>query len=108
MHAPKTLVVEDDVDITNLAEVVWAFATRSHPDIDRGEFHYPRKLTDPLAIYLSEDEQHGFSAGKVIYNCLLADLYPAERRPAKGSFENGWPAEIQQRVLEGWSRYGYR
>ncbi|GAB2512844.1 UbiD family decarboxylase [Nocardia heshunensis] len=108
VHAPKTLVVEDDVDITNLAEVVWAFATRSHPDVDRGEFHYPRKLTDPLAIYLNAEEQHGFSAGKVIYNCLLADLYPTDRRPSKGSFEHGWPAEIQARVLDRWSEYGYR
>ncbi|MCU1643298.1 MAG: UbiD family decarboxylase [Nocardia sp.] len=108
VHAPKTLLVEDDIDITDLNEVVWAFATRSHPDVDRGEFHYPPALTDPLAIYLSEPEQHGFKAGKVIYNCLLADLYPPEKRPAKGSFENGWPVEIQQRVLARWSAYGYR
>jgi len=36
----------------------------------------------------------------------LADLYPARRRPVKGSFENGWPAETRQRVLANWHRYG--
>lgn len=107
VNAPKILVVEDDVDITDLAQVVWAFATRSHPDVDRGEFHYPPAVSDQLAVYLSPEESRSFMAGKVIYNCLLADLYPAERRPVKGSFENGWPAEIQERVLKNWHEYGY-
>ena len=106
VNAPKILLVEDDVDITDLAQVVWAFATRSHPE--RGEIHFPHKLSMQLAVYLSEEESHTFTAGKVIYNCLLADLYPEGRRPVKGSFENGWPAEIQQRVLDSWQAYGFR
>jgi UbiD family decarboxylase len=107
VNAPKILVVEDDVDITDLSQVVWAFATRSHPDVDRGEFHYPPAVSDQLAVYLTEEEARAFMAGKVIYNCLLADLYPEGRRPVKGSFENGWPAEIQDRVLKNWHDYGY-
>ena len=106
VNAPKVLLVEDDVDITDLSEVVWAFATRSHPE--RGEHHFPKLPSDQLAIYLDEKEQHSFRAGKVIYNCLLADLFPEDRRPVKGSLENGWPAEIQQRVLTKWQSYGYR
>ncbi|GLW67766.1 UbiD-like decarboxylase [Kitasatospora phosalacinea] len=105
VNAPKILLVEDDIDITNLDEVVWAFATRSHPE--RGEFHYPHKLSMQLAVYLSPEEAHTFSAGKVVYNCLLADLYPEGQRPVKGSFENGWPPEIQQRVLANWRSYGF-
>ncbi|GAA1981977.1 UbiD family decarboxylase [Catenulispora subtropica] len=107
VNAPKILLVEDDVDITDLAQVVWAFATRSHPDVDRGEFHFPPELSMQLAVYLSNEESRSFRAGKVIYNCLLADLYPEGGRPVKGSFENGWPAEIQERVLKNWHEYGY-
>ncbi|MFD0636530.1 hypothetical protein ACFQ9X_38045 [Catenulispora yoronensis] len=107
VNAPKILLVEDDVDITDLAQVVWAFATRSHPDVGRGAFHYPPAVSDQLAVYLSPEEAHTFSAGKVVYNCLLADLYPRGRRPVKGSFENGWPAEIQERVLKNWTEYGF-
>ncbi|MEV5721600.1 UbiD family decarboxylase [Amycolatopsis mediterranei] len=105
VNAPKILVVEDDIDITDLDEVVWAFATRSHPE--RGEFHFPHRLSDQLAVYLSPEESRTFMAGKVVYNCLLADLYPEGSRPIKGSFENGWPAEIRQRVLDNWQSYGY-
>ncbi|MFJ4653333.1 UbiD family decarboxylase [Nocardia sp. NPDC088792] len=108
VNAPKILLVEDDVDITNLNEVVWAFATRSHPDAERGEFHFPHRLSDDLPIYLDEEEKHTYMAGKVIYNCLLADLYPDGKRPVKGSFENGWPTDIQERVLAEWRAYGYR
>ncbi|MEU6580871.1 UbiD family decarboxylase [Nocardia sp. NPDC046763] len=108
VNAPKILLVEDDVDITNVNEVVWAFATRSHPDVERGEFHFPHKLSDDLPVYLDDEEKHTFMAGKVVYNCLLADLYPEGKRPVKGSFENGWPTEIQQRVLSNWQKYGYR
>lgn len=108
VNAPKIMLVEDDVDITDLDQVMWAFATRSHPDVDRGSFHYPGKVSDQLAVYLSKEEQTSFLAGKVIYNCLLADLYPEDRRPVKGSFEHGWPEEIQDRVLARWaSDYGF-
>ncbi|WP_177328940.1 UbiD family decarboxylase domain-containing protein [Amycolatopsis australiensis] len=76
VNAPKILLVEDDVDITDLSQVVWAFATRSHPDVGRGEFHYQPAVSDQLAVYLSPGEARSFLAGKVVYNCLLADIHP--------------------------------
>lgn len=106
INAPKTLLVENDIDITDLTEVVWAFATRAHPE--RGEFHFPALPSDQLAVYLDENEAHSFRAGKVIHNCLLGDRFPAGQRPVKGTLANGWPAEIQQRVLTRWHAYGYR
>ena len=105
LNTPKTLLVENDIDITDLREVVWAFATRAHPE--HGEFHFPNLPSDQLAVYLDEEEAHSFQAGKVIHNCLLADRFPAGRRPVKGSLENGWPPEVRERVLAGWSSYGY-
>lgn len=102
---PKVLLVEDDIDITDVKEVVWAFATRTHPE--HGEVHFPAKPTAALSVYLDEQEQHTYRAGKVIHNCLLADLFPAGKRPVKGTLENGWPADVRQRVLTAWNTYGY-
>jgi UbiD family decarboxylase len=103
---PKILLVEDDIDITAVDEVVWAFATRAHPE--HGEVHFPAEPTAALSVYLSEEEAHTYRAGKVIYCCLLADRFAKDQRPVKGTFENGWPADIQQRVLARWSdTYGY-
>ncbi len=104
--APKVLLVEDDIDITDITDVVWAFATRTHPE--HGEVHFPAEPHVQLSVYLSEAEQHSYRAGKVIYNCLLADLFPPDQRPVKGSYANGWPADIQQRVIANWHNYGYQ
>ncbi|MFC4911818.1 UbiD family decarboxylase [Actinomadura gamaensis] len=102
---PKILLVEDDVDITDVNEVVWAFATRTHPE--HGEIRFPAEPTAALSVYLSEAEQHSYRAGKVVHNCLLADLFPKGDRPVKGSFENGWPEDVRRRVLTHWHDYGY-
>ncbi|MFC1403068.1 MULTISPECIES: UbiD family decarboxylase [Streptacidiphilus] len=102
---PKILLVEDDIDITDVNEVVWAFATRTHPE--HGEVHFPDRLTVGLSVYLEAEEQHTYRAGKVIYGCLLADRFEGKPRPVKGSFENGWPAEVRERVLTSWQSYGY-
>lgn len=63
INAPKTLLVEDDIDITDLGEVVWAGATRADPE--HGEFHFPDLPSDQLAVYLDETEAHSFRAAKV-------------------------------------------
>jgi hypothetical protein len=54
------------------------------------------------------DDQVAARRGKVIYNCLPADLYPAGAQPVKGSFEIGWPGEIQGRVFDNWQACGFR
>jgi 4-hydroxy-3-polyprenylbenzoate decarboxylase len=105
LGVPKIILVEDDVDITNLAEVVWAFATRAHPA--HGEVHFPDKNNVGLSVYLDEKERLAWRSTKVIHNCLLADRYKSSDRPLKGSFENDWPAEIQEIVLKSWKNYGY-
>jgi 3-polyprenyl-4-hydroxybenzoate decarboxylase len=104
---PKVLLVENDIDITSVNEIVRAFATRAHPE--QGEVHFPAEPTQVAGeVYLDEAEQHSYRAGKVVYNCLLADRFAKEGRPVKGSFENRWPQEIQERVLSRWAAYGYR
>lgn len=105
---PKILVVEDDIDITDVSEVVWAFATRAHPE--HGEVRFPAEPTQVAGeVYLDEAEQHSYQAGKVVYNCLLADRFGEKDRPVKGDFEHGWPADVRQRVLDNWhTGYGYR
>lgn len=94
INTAETLLVESDIDITDLSKVVWAFATRAHPE--HGELRIPGLPSDQLAIYLDEEEAHTFRAGQVIHNCLLAGRFPAGQRPVKGSLESGWPDDIRQ------------
>lgn len=105
MDLPKILVVEDDIDITDTAQVVWAFATRCHPGA--GEVRIADEEMMILPIFLSQDEKRLNYTTKVVYNCLSHDDWTEANAPRPGTFKNGWPIEIQERVLSNWTRYGY-
>jgi UbiD family decarboxylase len=102
---PKFLVLEDDIDATNLDEVVWALATRCHPE--RDALLFPGQAMLPLVAYLRPEERRQARGTKVIYNCLPPDDVPIAQLPRRSSFRHAWPAEIQERVIENWNRYGY-
>jgi len=102
---PQILLLEDDVDATNLEEVVWAFATRCHPARDR--LLFPDQAVLPLVAYLGPEERRNARTTKVVWNGLPADDLPAEQRPRRSSFRYLWPREIQERVIRNWQQYGY-
>jgi len=101
----KILLVEHDFNVTDIEQVVWAFASRVHPS--HGEIYFRNEAQNALPVFLDPDEKFSFHTTKVIYNCLLADRYPAGERPQRSDLEHGWPSDIRQRVLEKWTAYGY-
>jgi 4-hydroxy-3-polyprenylbenzoate decarboxylase len=100
-YLPKILLMDDDIDPSNLDEVVWAFATRGHP---RGQFLFPEEKMLPLVAFLTSEERKAARGTKVIYNCLL----PENGALRRSSFRYAWPPEIQEQVVRNWKRYGYR
>jgi 4-hydroxy-3-polyprenylbenzoate decarboxylase len=102
---PKILVVEDDIDPSNLEELVWAFATRNHPE--RGHFLFPGQNMLPLVAFLGDDERSQARGTKVIYNCLPEEVPGPERAPRRSSFRFLWPQAIQDKVVDNWRRYGF-
>lgn len=102
----KILLLEDDIDVTDVTQVVWAFASRAHPA--HGEIYFSHQAQNILPVFLDPNDKFSFHVTKVIYNCLLADRFPAGKRPQRSDFTLGWPAAIQQRVLSRWTEYGYR
>jgi UbiD family decarboxylase len=102
---PKVIVLNDDVDPTNLKELVWAFATRCHPFLGHAEFeHIPAA---PLLAYLRKSEKVAANTGKIVYNCLPPDEW-GEALPIRASFRHGYPPAIVDRVKRRWSEYGFR
>jgi 4-hydroxy-3-polyprenylbenzoate decarboxylase len=102
---PKIILLEDDIDPANLDEVIWALATRCHPE--RGQVLYPEQPVLPLVGYLSPEERRHRRSTKVIYNGLSTDDLPSVHRPKRSSFRYAWPSAIQERVLRNWQHYGY-
>ena len=101
---PKILVVNDDVDPTNLQELVWAFATRCHPG--SGEVYFNSESTSPLVAFLTSAEKYAENSTKVVYNCLPPDDW-GENLPKRSSFAGSFPQELQQKVLTNWKAYGF-
>jgi 4-hydroxy-3-polyprenylbenzoate decarboxylase len=102
---PKIFVLDDDIDPTNLEELVWAIATRCHPQ--RGPVLFPGEPVLPLVGYLDKQERRDRRSTKALYNCLRPDHLTADELPKRSSFRHAWPREIQERVVENWHRYGY-
>jgi 4-hydroxy-3-polyprenylbenzoate decarboxylase len=101
----KILLVENDIDVSDVEQVVWAFASRAHPA--HGEIYFKNEAQNILPVFLDPDEKHRFQTVKVIHNALLADRFAPEARPVRSDLDHGWPAEIRDRVLARWTRYGY-
>lgn len=98
---PKVIVVDDDIDVTDIGQVVWALATRSHPDT--GHHTFPQAPGIPMVPYLTPEEVRAARGGKSVTDCLLPDDF----RGTIASFRTSYPRELQEHVLENWTDYGY-
>jgi 4-hydroxy-3-polyprenylbenzoate decarboxylase len=83
-------IVEEDVDVTDMGQVLWAVSTTCHPK--RGMLqveHEPEERTRHLEAYWPRE-------------------WPKEAISIKASFDNIWPKEVQEKVLRDWHAYGYK
>ena len=99
---PKVILLDDDIDPSDVNQVVWAYATRCHPEKDA--HFYTHEKTLPLVHYLNAAEKKDLSSTKVIHNGLLPGF---DRREIAG-FKYAWPEEVQEKVLGNWEKYGYQ
>ena len=105
MGTPRYIVVNDDIDVTSLKEVMWAFATRNHPGSE-GETVFDDESTNPLVAFLKEGEKMSMHTTKVVHNCLPPDEW-GDTLPKRSSFAGTYPPELRRRVIENWAAYGY-
>ncbi|MFF0742940.1 UbiD family decarboxylase [Streptomyces sp. NPDC004111] len=102
---PKVLLVANDIDITDIDQVVWALATRHHPGT--GHYSYPRAPGIPMVPYLTEEEVRTGRGGKSVTSCLLPEQFAGGTRGTTASFGTSFPEDVRRRVLERWEAYGF-
>ncbi|MCN0154630.1 UbiD family decarboxylase [Salinispora arenicola] len=92
---PVTFVLDDDIDPSNEADLLWALSTRLHPKDRR--FAWDGVVLPFMACY-TEDERKAMRGPSVVHDGLL----PAwgEGRLHHSSFAQAYPADIRRRVLE--------
>ena len=100
------IVVNDDLDPTNLNEVIWALCARCHPE--RGIFSTGSSWSITLLPFLSPYEKKHYLGSQVLFDCTWPKDWPEDHIPLKASFDEVWPKDIQDKVLDNWSEYGYK
>ncbi|MEU7484120.1 UbiD family decarboxylase [Streptomyces sp. NPDC042319] len=103
---PKVILVGDDIDITDIDQVVWAMATRYRPG--ENEHCFPEAPGIPMVPYLTPEEAASGRGGKAVISCLEPEQFRGASRGTTASFRTSFPAELQQHVLDNWASYGYR
>ncbi|WP_433617305.1 UbiD family decarboxylase [Paenibacillus cellulositrophicus] len=94
-YIPKVIVVNDDIDPSRIDQVVWAAATRCHPD---RILHFADQPVLPLVAYLDQEEKRKAATTKIVYNCLSPNEWPDGYAPLQASFA-GYPEEIRKRAI---------
>ncbi|WP_025732360.1 UbiD family decarboxylase [Carnimonas nigrificans] len=95
---PRIYLVDDDIDPTCLKDVVWAIATRVHPERRRIVFSEERVI--PLLHCYDADEYAAGKGAKIVYDTLQPPI--GEGRLPHASFEQGYPAALRQQVIDHW------
>lgn len=103
---PHVFVVDDDVDPTNMSEVIHAFATKCHPSRGITVIHHSHG--NQLTPFLNSDERKMSKGSLALYDCTWPVEWDPRDIPVKSSFRTIYPKEIQEKVLAKWNRYGFR
>ncbi|MCJ7593334.1 MAG: UbiD family decarboxylase [Desulfobacterales bacterium] len=104
VYRPTIIVVGEDIDVSNMDEVMWAMTTRMHPARD---IHIvERAPAHPLYPFLSPEERENLVGANVCFDAT----FPAEWKDNPMQivdFEHSWPKEIQEMVISRWREYGF-
>jgi phenylphosphate carboxylase alpha subunit len=101
----KIFIVDDDVDVFNLNEVLHAFCAKCHPR--RGIKISDDEMVVSLVPALSEQERESYTGSVALFDCTWPLDLPKEMLLQKVAF-NTYPEEVQSKVVQNWSNYGFK
>jgi UbiD family decarboxylase len=91
---PVTYVLDDDIDPSNISDVLWALGTRIHPH--RRQEQWPVAILPWYQCYTEQERQSG-RGPIVVHDGLLPPVGDGRARPA--TFDSLYPQGIRDRVL---------
>jgi len=101
------VVVDADVDPTNMDEVLHAITTKCHPVNGIHRVNHIPGFPVLLPFLPPKERLLGDAAG-VIFDCTWPKDWPPESIPVKATLENLWPKEIREKILGNWEKYGFK
>jgi 4-hydroxy-3-polyprenylbenzoate decarboxylase len=104
---PYVVVVNSDVDPSNMTEVIHAITSKCHPG--RGIRIQESAVGHPLMSYLDWEDRRWGRGANVLFDCTWPLDWPKETVvPPKVSFNTIYPRELIDKVIRSWSEYGFR
>lgn len=94
----KVLIVDEDVDVFNMAAVIHAFSTKCHPRRGTHIHDYEGRLNALTPAY-SQDERVRRSGSSVSFDCTWPPEWPREETPIRATLDAMYSKDIQERVL---------
>lgn len=99
------IIVEDDVDPFDRAQVLHALATKCHPY--RGIVKREHSLLMRLSPWANKHERRYGLGARAYFDCTWPVEWDESEIPKRMSFAQTYPAEVQQEALAKWQKYGY-
>lgn len=100
------VVVEEDVDVFNLAEVMHSMATKCHPR--RGISVKDVYFGVPFTVSTTPEERKAGKGARAVFDCTWPPDWSREQEvPPRISFAEDYPEEVKAKVLKNWARYGF-
>ncbi|MBI4186325.1 MAG: UbiD family decarboxylase, partial [Chloroflexi bacterium] len=101
---PYIVVVEDDVDPYNLAQVFHAIVSKCHPS--RGVHILEGATCGALIPWLNRHERKHHIGARVYFDCTWPLDWEPSEVPVKASFANPrmYPLEVQRKALDKWQK----
>jgi 4-hydroxy-3-polyprenylbenzoate decarboxylase len=103
----KHIVVDEDVDVFNMAEVLHAFATKCHPGRGIGYEWYEGRANS-LTPFYGIEERNRLKGVSVVFDSTWPPEWPSEIIPIKASFKTIYSKEVQEKVIKNWEKYGLK
>ena len=104
--AKSVIVVNDDIDVADLRQLVWAIDGRNDRG-QRGQIAVEDRLNWPVSPYLNPDfgsYPAGWKATRLVMNCLPPD---GIEHPARTGFDINCPRDLKAKILDHWESDGF-
>jgi UbiD family decarboxylase len=102
LYRPYLWVFDEDIDVTNTEEVLWALTTRLHPATGIHVVH--GAPAHPLYPFISEQERRERRTARLLLDCTWPAHWPPGDIPRTNDFEHAWPAAVRETARGKWQR----
>lgn len=102
---PLVMVVEDDVDVYNMAQVLHTLATRCNPATGMRIDAYD--VSTALIPYLNQEQRQWRKGASALFDCTWPVEWTKEHDiPPVSSFNSIYSEDIRKKVEKNWKKWG--